>query len=207
MLKLPKRILDKCTSVNSGCIIWNGYKNKGGYGISSYMGKVMSTHRISWTAHFGKIPEGLLVCHKCDVRNCINPDHLFLGTHKDNMDDCVSKGRDKAFRLSGERHGMAKITEKDVLFIRLQMSRNRSLGFSLANRFSVPYTHILRIAYGESWKCCGGPTIKPKYRRFRSDEVDCIRKLSSKGWRNKEIAEKYNADPSTISKIVRLKVH
>jgi hypothetical protein len=73
----------------SGCWIWTA-ANKDGYGRYSNSGYA---HRISWEMHFGKIPAGMFVCHKCDNPPCVNPDHLFLGTNQDNVNDMRAKGR------------------------------------------------------------------------------------------------------------------
>lgn len=78
-----------------GCWIWVKKQNSNGYGLYVTKGLYLLAHRVSWERYRGPISEGLHVCHTCDVRLCVNPDHLFLGTHSDNMIDCYQKGRHK----------------------------------------------------------------------------------------------------------------
>lgn len=83
----------KVHKMDSGCWHFTGYINKAGYGQIKIINNVIHAHRASWILHNGHVPSGLLVCHKCDNPKCVNPDHLFLGTHKDNAIDMVIKGR------------------------------------------------------------------------------------------------------------------
>jgi hypothetical protein len=77
----------------SGCWLWLGSLNLKGYGRLMIKKKSVLAHRFSWEHHNGPISKGLLVCHKCDTPSCVNPDHLFIGTHADNLRDMRNKGR------------------------------------------------------------------------------------------------------------------
>lgn len=76
----------------SGCWYWAGATN-GRYGKLKLAGRLEYAHRVSYQTHYGPVPEGLMVLHRCDEPLCVNPDHLFLGTQTENMRDCIAKGR------------------------------------------------------------------------------------------------------------------
>jgi hypothetical protein len=125
-----------------------------GYGVLR-IGKLgidrrnISAHRLSWQLHRGQIPQGMCVCHRCDVRACVNPDHLFLGTKKDNTADMVRKGRGgKPPLLFGENSTNAKITAETVVAI-----RNSPLGVVRAGRaFGLSPSQIHSIRKRQSWR-------------------------------------------------------
>lgn len=99
---LEERFLDKVNKTDA-CWMWVGARNKRGYG--NIQGVL--AHRISWELYNGPIPDGLLVCHRCDTPGCVNPDHLFLGTHQDNSRDMIAKGRGGRTKL--KRHQVLDI--------------------------------------------------------------------------------------------------
>lgn len=99
---------EKTTEAESGCIEWTGYRDPKGYGRYKTQGGEIIAHRVAYAMHYGGIPEGMHVLHRCDNRACCNPQHLFVGTAQDNMDDMKAKGR--GARRFGEanpnyRHG------------------------------------------------------------------------------------------------------
>lgn len=140
---------------NSGCWLWTGApQGSMGYGRIKTDRGLEAAHRYSWRRHKGEIPSGLFVLHKCDNPACVNPDHLFAGTHQDNQDDKVSKGRQARGaklahpRASGERSGTAKLTAQQVAEIRASSTPQRAL----AARYGVTQAAISLIKIGRNWK-------------------------------------------------------
>lgn len=142
-------LADKLWTVNhtNNCWEWEGALGAGGYGVAWSGQKNTYVHRTSWAQHNGPIPDGLFVLHKCDNRRCVNPEHLFLGTHQDNKADEVAKNRHN----HSEHHGRAKLTANDVRYIRSELSAGRSR-VSLAKQFNVTTAAIRHIDYGTNWK-------------------------------------------------------
>jgi len=89
---------DLLLPTENGCHVWPGSKCKKGYGLRAYHGKTYRVHRVAWVHHFGEIPAGMHVCHRCDNPACANPEHLFLGTNEDNVRDKIRKGRGRRWR-------------------------------------------------------------------------------------------------------------
>jgi hypothetical protein len=127
-----------------GCWIWTGNWDKDGYGNLFIKRKKYLAHRLSWELHKGIIPIGMFVLHRCDTPSCVNPNHLFIGTRRDNIADCVKKDRDS----KGEKHYPSKLTEKDVLSIRAD-PRNQP---TLAIEFKVDQSIISKIKSRKIWR-------------------------------------------------------
>lgn len=90
---LKRQALNKHYKLPSGCWMWAGHFGNDGYGKTKWLGDTIRAHRLIWKLLHGEIPEGLWVLHKCDNRQCVNPEHLFLGTQLDNEKDKDAKGR------------------------------------------------------------------------------------------------------------------
>ena len=133
---------------NTGCFLWTHSYNSDGYGSVRYNGKTMGAHRASYLHYIGPIPKGLCVCHKCDNPSCVNPEHLFLGTHKENVLDCKSKGRLNRTGAKGEKQHKAKLTEDLVRWIRTRPMPYRKMASLLGMSNSV----ILDVLVFRSWK-------------------------------------------------------
>lgn len=165
------------------CWEWQGAKDPNGYGRCGWRGKTMLVHRVAFLFHHGNLSPDLFICHACDNPSCCNPNHLFSGTHSDNMKDMVSKGRDMFHQhpelirrgerhwtkihpnriargekcsilkhpelYRGEKHGMAKLTEKEVLEIREHPKEKIQI---LADRYNVSTHTIEAIRYRRLWK-------------------------------------------------------
>lgn len=132
----------------NGCCLWEGSIMNTGYGCMWDGRKTDTTHRLSYELHVGPIPPGMWVLHKCDVRACINPDHLFVGTPTDNIRDCVAKGRHRCAALVGEEAGPSKLKEWEVVAI----LRDRRSNDEVAAHYGVSRQNIRRIRMGETWK-------------------------------------------------------
>lgn len=146
------------------CWLWTGNRqtkhktrNKGGYGtltrtpVSRAKKKTIYAHRFSWELHFGEIPEGMFVCHHCDVVLCVRPDHLFLGTAADNNTDMTRKGRHWSPDYTGEKHPCALVTEVDVVEIRsLRASGVRRA--TVASLYGMSVSNVSAIANRQNWK-------------------------------------------------------
>ena len=149
MLPLQERFDAKyIPEPNSGCWLWTGQLVRRGYGlIKDQSGRPSKAHRISYALHVGPLGNGLLVCHRCDNTSCVNPAHLFLGTHADNNRDCQRKGRNQR----GDRHARAKLTSSTVAEIRRLHGTGAATRTQLAARFGVVPQTISRVVLYRDW--------------------------------------------------------
>ena len=154
-----KYLIDEVT----GCWNWNAAFRKTGYGCLRYERKLVDSHRISYALYNGDIPSDICVCHKCDNRKCINPEHLFLGTKADNSKDMADKGRAaKGDRhgtylhpesiAKGEKHGQSKLSEKDIIQILNGYYFENEKVKDMVKKYPVGRRYIYRIIAGDVWK-------------------------------------------------------
>ncbi len=136
---------------SGNCWIWTGSKNtsKGEYGRFYFGDKRMLAHRVSYELFCGQIPEGNQVLHRCDNPSCVNPDHLFLGTTTDNMQDMMAKGRGKCAR--GIDHHRAKLNPEKAFEIRWRAALGHKHG-DIASDFGVTRPLISAICRNEIWR-------------------------------------------------------
>jgi hypothetical protein len=150
---LLARFETKFTKTNDGsCWLWHANKFSCGYGQFKVCRSPQNAHRVSWRLYRGMIPASLWVLHECDVRACVNPNHLFLGTSKNNNEDMVHKGR--ARPAKGEDSGSAVLTEKLVRWVRSVYTPRHPVygGSALARQLGVQQQTISKIVLGRRWE-------------------------------------------------------
>lgn len=131
-----------------GCWEWEGCKDRDGYGLFHRSKGTRLTHRISYEMNFGEISKGFLVCHSCDNPSCVNPRHLFIGTHKTNAEDKARKGR--AAKHLGETNPRAILKKEDIINI-IKLYTKGFNQYFLASKFNVGQGNISRIVNGKRW--------------------------------------------------------
>lgn len=159
-MKLSERFWSKVKKSN-GCWEWQACISTAGYGKIGYKGKSIEAHRISYELSFGEIPNGMSICHSCDNRKCVRPDHLFVGSHRENMMDAKAKGRMvhgdshwmvkyPELRMRGSSHPKSRLIEEEVSLIRLlSLVHNQKF---LAKQFNVSEPTISEIVTNKRWK-------------------------------------------------------
>jgi ribosomal protein L19E len=181
-MKTPaERFIEKTIPVPfSGCWIWMGaFGNVNGYGNFYLNGKHVGAHRASWLINKGKIPDEMCVCHTCDVRACVNPNHLFIGSQKDNIHDMIKKGRQVVYDMNGIKnpmygkthnlitkklmkekkegkyigalHPRAQINENQVLKIR-ELKNNGLTNKNISDHLQISFHVVNNIIRGKTWR-------------------------------------------------------
>ena len=206
IIKMKELLYRKVVRKHTGCWDFTGSINKWGYGEMHIGGRFNpshhNAHRISWIVHRGNIPKGLIVCHVCDCRSCCNPEHLFLGTHKDNMQDMIKKGRSNF--LKGDKCPWAILTEKKVLEI-LKMFEKGFNAVEIGKKFNIDRRHISDIKRGRRWGHVGDRSkikqIAPNKIVLNKEKVLEIKKMFKLGLRIVDICKHFNVNSSIISDI------
>jgi hypothetical protein len=134
------------------CWEWRGRKTYKGYGATSWKGKYITAHRLAYILSHGGIPEGKIICHSCDNRACCNPAHLWAGSYRDNTRDMDAKGRRNPGDLKGEKHGMARLTEANVRYIRGLYGSGKYTYKQIAEGYRVSIGTIECICSRKTWR-------------------------------------------------------
>lgn len=183
----------------SECWIWGNISNEKVYGQTRLNKKPIPAHRLSWMLWVGKIPDGIWVLHKCDVRHCVNPDHLFLGTAQDNTNDMRSKNR---HRVLNANPATSILTVERVIQIREMLCDTECKIEDIAKKFKVSFGAIAAISEGITWKHIG-PIIwsRRKTLKVSYEDVLKIKSLLIAGQTQASIAARFGITQSQVSRI------
>lgn len=135
---------------DTGCWLWNGAINSGGYGSFKIDGKIISAHRVSFELFKQPVLSGKWVLHKCDVRKCVNPDHLYLGDRLQNVKDMWDRKRNP--NRKGEKHHLHKLTDREIEEIRQKYIPRVITQQSLADEYGVTQGMIGHIVNNRNWR-------------------------------------------------------
>ena len=144
--KAKAKFLERVEKSSRGCWLWMGSKVHNGYGQLMFSGKMWRAHRLSWAFEFGAIPAGCQILHKCDNRDCVNPKHLYTGTHQDNMEDMTKRNR----QAKGSRHGVSKLTENQALEIKASLLGGCK-SKDIAHKYNLTPSTVSHIKTGRTW--------------------------------------------------------
>jgi hypothetical protein len=143
---MPQRFLKRVHENGPDeCLEYSGVRTKR-YGMFFLDGKFRMAHRVAYSIHYGPIPDGLEMCHKCDNGFCCNPNHLWLGTHRDNMRDCISKGRFVNATAHRGRRG-SKYTPEFIAKLKKEFKPYRVTALTLSKKYAIPWQTIRNLIY------------------------------------------------------------
>ena len=146
------RFWSRVAVAEAGCWLWTRGKDRHGYGAISYRRKMLKAHRVAWELSFGKVPDGAMVCHRCDTPACARPSHLFAGSAAMNSADMVAKGRaSHAPRATGERNGGAEVTVPVVRYVRALVESGMSQS-EAGRRVGLSVCQVGNIVHRRHWK-------------------------------------------------------
>lgn len=206
------------TKNENGCWIWHARKNPKGYGLfrynyhvnqaGSYVCSTSLAHRLAWVLYRGKIGN-LIVCHRCDNTSCVNPDHLFLGTQKENMQDCLRKGR---LRLpppaKGEQHVNALLTDAQAKEI-CELLNQGIIHDKIGKKFNISGKVVSAISARKRWQHVSDIYLRApkKYGSavLNPEKAKEIRALYQQGRTTKQLALQFGVLPEQIRRIVTFK--
>lgn len=217
------------TADSNGCWNWNGGKDGKGYGVC-YVPHRMYAHRLSYELSTGSSPRGMSVCHKCDNPSCINPEHLWLGSHAENMADMKAKGRNVSppvhsgpthWRYTqpekvqrGEEQANAKLTNEQVIRMRCDYISGAK-NAELAERYGLSPNSVQDITLGRSWTHLlgvdGAPSLadlkaraavaRKATAKITQEDATEIRRRLAAGEMGKDLAVEYGIHKATVSDI------
>jgi hypothetical protein len=149
-----RRFWERVDAGSGECWLWLGARSRKGYGEVRRHGLTLKAHRWAWESTYGPIPDGMCVLHSCDVRECVNPGHLFLGTVADNNADRHAKGRDargpkRGIIARGELNGRSRLTAADVVDIRAAFGKSQA---TLARAFGVSKGTVAAVLQNRTWR-------------------------------------------------------
>lgn len=191
---------------NTGCWLWSGAVGLSGHGqfyLPQPVKHLTAAHRISWMMHYGDLSATQLVCHRCDNPYCVNPEHLFLGSHQDNSRDCRAKGRLKMPTVQGQNNAQSLLTDNDVLAIRF----SRKSCAELSDEYGVARSTIHAIVTRATWTHLPGGR-KAKSQRLKEYDFlnpELIREIEAHPLLSRtQVAQKFGVKETTVRHIRHL---
>lgn len=202
-MALVGKLLSKLKHVQHGpwdCLEWQGSSRPDGYGQVEIDGKRHYVHRVFYALFVGDLGNGMFVCHRCDNPRCVNPDHLFLGTPADNINDAASKWRTQ----KGSKNHHAKLTEADVDEI-IRRVRAGERQIDVAAAFGVPKQRISKILLRQAWQQETSDVIRfrDSWKKKTADEYQRVIELRGQGLTQKQIAKLIGTTQQTVGRMLQ----